>query len=34
VPLVALRGGRGISRCSYSILQSLGVRELIARSVD
>jgi len=34
VPLVALRGGRGISRGSYSILQSLGAHELIARSVD
>jgi predicted O-linked N-acetylglucosamine transferase (SPINDLY family) len=34
VPLVALRGDRGISRGSYSILQSLGAHELIARSVD
>jgi predicted O-linked N-acetylglucosamine transferase (SPINDLY family) len=34
VPLVALRGERGIARGSYSILQSLGAHELIARSVD
>ena len=34
VPLVALRGARGISRGSYSILQSLGAHDLIARSVD
>jgi predicted O-linked N-acetylglucosamine transferase (SPINDLY family) len=34
VPLVALRGERGISRGSYSIFQSLGANELIARSVD
>jgi len=34
VPLVALRGDRGISRGSYSILQSLGAHELTARSVD
>jgi len=34
VPIAALRGDRGISRGSYSILQSLGAHDLIARSVD
>jgi predicted O-linked N-acetylglucosamine transferase (SPINDLY family) len=32
VPIVGLRGERGISRASYSILMSLGVPELIAES--
>ena len=32
VPLVALRGDRGIARSGASILQSLGLPELIARS--
>jgi predicted O-linked N-acetylglucosamine transferase (SPINDLY family) len=30
VPVVALRGDRGISRSSYSIMRSLGMSELIA----
>ena len=34
VPLVALRGDRGIARGSYSILRSLGADELIASSDD
>ena len=34
VPLVALRGGRGISRSSCSILSSLGMPELVAGSED
>jgi protein O-GlcNAc transferase len=34
VPVVALHGDRGISRSSYSILQSLSLLELIARSPD
>ena len=32
VPLVALRGRRGISRSSYSIMRTLGLPELIADS--
>jgi predicted O-linked N-acetylglucosamine transferase (SPINDLY family) len=34
VPVVALRGDRGIARGSYSILQSLAAPELIANSQD
>jgi protein O-GlcNAc transferase len=34
VPLVALPGDRGITRSSYSILQSAGVHELIASTPD
>ncbi len=34
VPLVALRGERGISRGSYSILATLGAPELVALSVE
>jgi len=34
VPLVALRGERGVARSSYSILQSMGSPELIASSPD
>ena len=34
VPLVALRGERGISRSGYSIMRSLGASELIARDAD
>ncbi|MHB8493293.1 MAG: O-linked N-acetylglucosamine transferase, SPINDLY family protein [Casimicrobiaceae bacterium] len=34
VPVVALRGERGISRGSYSILKTLGADELIAYSAD
>jgi predicted O-linked N-acetylglucosamine transferase (SPINDLY family) len=34
VPIVGLRGDRGISRGTYSILQSLGTTNLIARDVD
>jgi len=34
VPMIALCGERGISRSSYSIMQSLAARELIARDVD
>jgi len=34
VPIVALRGERGISRGGYSILKSLGANELIAETPD
>jgi protein O-GlcNAc transferase len=34
VPVVGLKGDRGIARGTYSILQSLGADELIARSAD
>jgi predicted O-linked N-acetylglucosamine transferase (SPINDLY family) len=34
VPIVAMRGSRGISRCTYSILKSLGMDELIVASED
>jgi predicted O-linked N-acetylglucosamine transferase (SPINDLY family) len=34
VPVVALRGDRGIARSSYSILQSLGAQELIASDAE
>ena len=34
VPTIALRGERGISRSGYSIMQSLGASELIARDAD
>jgi predicted O-linked N-acetylglucosamine transferase (SPINDLY family) len=34
VPVVALCGDRGIARGSYSILQSLGAQDLIARDAD
>jgi predicted O-linked N-acetylglucosamine transferase (SPINDLY family) len=34
VPIVALRGDRGVSRGSYSILSSLGADELIASTAD
>jgi protein O-GlcNAc transferase len=34
VPIVGLRGDRGISRGTYSILSTLGAQELIARSSD
>jgi predicted O-linked N-acetylglucosamine transferase (SPINDLY family) len=34
VPIVALRGDRGVSRGCYSILSSLGVDDLIARTSD
>ena len=34
VPIVALRGDRGISRGSFSILKSLGAEELIAKTVE
>jgi predicted O-linked N-acetylglucosamine transferase (SPINDLY family) len=34
VPIVGLRGERGISRGTYSILRSLGATELIARDVE
>jgi predicted O-linked N-acetylglucosamine transferase (SPINDLY family) len=34
VPVVALRGDRGIARGTYSILQSLGARDLIANDAD
>ena len=33
VPVVALRGDRGIARSSYSILRTLGATDLIAQSV-
>ena len=34
IPIVALRGRRGISRSSYSILKTLGLDELIAETPD
>ena len=34
VPVVGLKGDRGIARGTYSILRSLGADELIARSAD
>jgi predicted O-linked N-acetylglucosamine transferase (SPINDLY family) len=34
IPIVALRGSRGISRSGYSILRTLGLDELIAETPD